>query len=1004
MADIDPVTPPLDSSGCCEEAPAAPELSNRPGLPELRYRLGTHSSFLQRMLQQLPRQIVPAKDADRLLDSGDAKVDAASRDALKLFPIRPWTRGALNDALLELGHAPEDAAAALDRVGAQPLGSLTTRAGDDPAIALADAWATVGDVLTFYSERIANEGFLRTATERRSVLELARAIGYELRPGVAASTYLAFTVDEPVGPPGPVPLPTRVTVPAGTPVQSVPQQGELPQTFETSTAIEARLAWNALRPAAWQPQTLAISDGEAVLVDAAGTSRALEQIYVAGSSANLKRGDVLMLHDLSTDDVAAVVAKAVTVETAPVPGKPNVTPLSWTRVDLAGGAPDIPSFNPPDPAPGQVLTTALPFTAENVKAKVFDALWDERDLRAFLGIQRWDEDDLLKQVEALRAAAEAPAMELYVFRQRVGFFGHNAPLHASLVYPAGTTNPWADWDAGRTIWQNTKGDAYGTDGQDTPDVYLERVVPEAAAGSWVLFNPGTLASAQVFRVKAAVESSLVEFAITGKSTGLALDTPSGDEVTSSGKSSSFDFRKTSALAQSEALPLYALPVVEPVGDPAKGQGAASLRLDRMVLGLAPGQAVVVRGAVLDAKGAATGVSASEVVWLDRVTHARGRTSLFFATALSRCYARAGLELSANVAPATHGESVRNEVLGHGDAQVPNQELTLKKAPVTFVSAPTPGGAKSTVTVRVNGVAWKEVPSLYGLSPSDDAYILRTDDDATTRVVFGDGKQGARLPTGNVNVTATYRTGIGPAGELKAGRLSLLTAKPQGLKDVSQPVPATGSGAPETLAQARENAPRTVLTLDRVVSLQDYEDFARSFAGVAKAKAAVVWAGERRRIHLTVAGPNGNAVPEGGATQKNLADALRRSGDPTQAVTVAGFAPRYFRLTARLVVDPAYEPAAVKAAAAAALASEFAFDARGFGQPVTESEVLAVLQGVPGVVAAVTVELYDAAGSPSLDRVLPASLARWDASGGAMLPAELLLLHPSGPALTTEVSS
>ena len=45
-------------------------------------------------------------------------------------------------------------------------------------IALLDAWATVGDVLTFYQERIANEGYLRTATERRSVLELARLVGY----------------------------------------------------------------------------------------------------------------------------------------------------------------------------------------------------------------------------------------------------------------------------------------------------------------------------------------------------------------------------------------------------------------------------------------------------------------------------------------------------------------------------------------------------------------------------------------------------------------------------------------------------------------------------------------------------------------------------------------------------------------------------------------------------------------------------------------------------------
>ena len=66
---------------------------------------------------------------------------------------------------------------------------------DDPAIALLDAWAVAGDVLTFYQERIANEGFLRTATERRSVLELARAIGYELNPGVAASTHLVWEVE-----------------------------------------------------------------------------------------------------------------------------------------------------------------------------------------------------------------------------------------------------------------------------------------------------------------------------------------------------------------------------------------------------------------------------------------------------------------------------------------------------------------------------------------------------------------------------------------------------------------------------------------------------------------------------------------------------------------------------------------------------------------------------------------------------------------------------------------
>ena len=60
-----------------------------------------------------------------------------------------------------------------------------TRADSDFTIALCDAVATTLDVLSFYQERIANENFLRTATERRSILELARLIGYELAPGVA---------------------------------------------------------------------------------------------------------------------------------------------------------------------------------------------------------------------------------------------------------------------------------------------------------------------------------------------------------------------------------------------------------------------------------------------------------------------------------------------------------------------------------------------------------------------------------------------------------------------------------------------------------------------------------------------------------------------------------------------------------------------------------------------------------------------------------------------------
>src|SRR4030095_4107930 len=91
------------------------------------------------------------------------------------------------------------------------LAGLTTRADGDFTIALCDALATTLDVLAFYQERIANENYLRTATERRSILELSPLIGYELAPGVAASTFLAFTLQEVPGSPaltaGPVEIP-----------------------------------------------------------------------------------------------------------------------------------------------------------------------------------------------------------------------------------------------------------------------------------------------------------------------------------------------------------------------------------------------------------------------------------------------------------------------------------------------------------------------------------------------------------------------------------------------------------------------------------------------------------------------------------------------------------------------------------------------------------------------------------------------------------------------------
>ena len=123
-----------------------------------------------------------------------------------------------------------------------PLAHLNVEADDDWAVALLHAWAVVTDVLSFYEERILNEGFLRTAREPRSVVELARSIGYELHPGISAATCLAVTVQTGHNEPS-----RRAAIPAGTAVQGLQPDGQIPLVFETDAPFEARSEWNRLR-------------------------------------------------------------------------------------------------------------------------------------------------------------------------------------------------------------------------------------------------------------------------------------------------------------------------------------------------------------------------------------------------------------------------------------------------------------------------------------------------------------------------------------------------------------------------------------------------------------------------------------------------------------------------------------------------------------------------------------------------------------------------------------
>ena len=93
--------------------------------------------------------------------------------------------------------------------------------------------------------------------------------------------------------------------------------------------------------------------------------------------------------------------------------------------------------------------------------------------------------------------------------------------------------------------------------------------------------------------------------------------------------------------------------------------------------------------------------------------------------------------------------------------------------------------------------------------------------------------------------------------VQAGQLSLLMKRPLGVLAVTNPQDAQGGEDRESLDNGRANAPLTILTLDRIVSLEDYQNFAQAFAGIAKALATWTWNGQVRGVFVTVAGTGRN---------------------------------------------------------------------------------------------------------------------------------------------------
>jgi Baseplate J-like protein len=1068
MCDCELCTCKHSSCGCCEgtQTLTPATIYNRPGLPTLSYRVGTHGQFLESMKARLSSSDYPA------------------------------------------------------------LEGLKTRDPSDFSITLLDGWATVGDVLSFYQERIATEGYLRTATERRSVQGLARLIGYAPRPGVSASVYLAYTLDKD----------QNVTISKGNRAQSVPGPGELPQSFETSEDLEARVELNAMKPRLHRPQYFALTKdvNAAGIVIYKGTIG--KTIYLGGIVSTLKSNDLFLL-DFGGDTQALLSVADVVLEASFNRTKVTLELRDPTKIEADELLRDnlIEKIHALTERFTNATKFGLPPNAGKEAKALLGQLQNENDLENLVALLK----TVLPQLKALYISAsdkghkrvsawlsEAVARLEAVFRQptfaRPSDKETSSPL-ATIV--KGLRKPVSLQPANDKRLERNLVNLYSEDSDLFPKLYgaLYPFIKEATYQALAEVDSGQLSSLkslEALRVKAAlfghnippmpeintdgftgnflepdlstafgdleespellehipldaeysqikVGSRLaVEFPkleevnenlrITGRTTTyhrvkalevttrsasgfpfstrvsvLTLDPPWLADLDENVRQTLFStesfsrafLRTTSIQAAGEALTLAA----ESIENEVTGQ-EVYLELDNLYRGLEAGRWVIVEGERTDILATkSSGVIAAELAMIAEVIHGvvsvktwnpvhigdtnalpgdTLHTFIRFAEPFKYQFRRDTVKIYGNVVKATHGET-KLEILGAGDASKSFQTFALRQPPLTYLAAATAAGAESTLELRVNGVAWHEAPYLTRLKPTDRNYQIRIEDDGKTSVVFGDGKQGARLPTGLENVSAKYRSGTGKSGNVAANQISLLTTKPLGAKEVINPLAATGGADRESRNVARKNAPKAVKALDRLVSVKDYADFAESFAGIGKASAREISYDGRSVVHVTIAGIDDVLIAESSDLYRNLSKALRDLGDSYQSIELALRELKLLVIEAKVRIMPDYLWEEVEPRIRVAMLDAFGFEKRQLGQDVLQTEVLSTLQLVDGV-AYVDLETLGSLGDEELSKEnpvaglekakrIPVHLARLNDKQGenepTIAPAQLAILSP-----------
>ncbi|MFI1292483.1 baseplate J/gp47 family protein [Streptomyces sp. NPDC020792] len=537
--------------------------------------------------------------------------------------------------------------------------------------------------------------------------------------------------------------------------------------------------------------------------------------------------------------------------------------------------------------------------------------------------------------------------------QHAQAFGATAPDISFLPdavrkeHGAGPDNPLpTEWD----------GFVMGTVSGRNWNIHLDAVHPEAASGRVVVFETGTgRPTPGAARVLAARETARSDFGLSARCSLVTL----GSALA---KSFSDKVRETTIHLETARGVLVAhpeervLPVTDPGpdGNPAPPQHPYFDRQnlpDRFYLAgeaaLPPGRRVILTGRAAD------GQTVSEAATVLRTETRTGRahraTLVVFDRPLSGRWTSAALTVLANVVPSSHAQTpaLGAETVGSGDPASALTRFPLKQSPLAHIAARGPRGYAPAIEVRVDDRRYEHADTLYGEGPDSRRFRVTERPEGGSDVQFA-----GRLPSGSGNVVALYRTGGGATGNVPGGRLTQIVTPVIGVASVTNPLAADGGSDAETVEEMRTGAPKAIRTLDRAVSLADFEAFAEGYRGVGKASAVEQRAGLRRIVCVTVATTSFAPPAAGSDLVTGLHAALVAVAPPGTHVRIAGFVDLPMTVALALASDPYLPRPDVEAAVRAALVRDFGKPVRPFGTAVHRSQIIATAQNVPGVTAVV----------------------------------------------------